>query len=103
MIRTCVDNECKLMRAGDAKALNFDSIKAVFPTTGDAALTKALTPPVGIVMESMKGLDEQKSVSISYFDGTPFIGFHISKWAQVLNSELMLSLFILLVQMTHLE
>lgn len=63
MIRTCVNYECKVMSAGDAKALNAESIQAVFAMKGDAELTKALSPSVDTLSESMKGLDAQKAVS----------------------------------------
>ena len=51
------------MLAGEAKAMDRALISSVFPLTGNAALTKALAPPVNIAMESVKALEDQTAVS----------------------------------------
>lgn len=54
------------MLAGEAKAMDRALISSVFPLTGNAALTKALAPPVNIAMESVKALEDQTAVSSTY-------------------------------------
>ncbi|XP_067936109.1 C-type lectin domain family 4 member F-like isoform X2 [Watersipora subatra] len=60
LVRTCDGTSCRLVTAGEAKAYDTSSISAVFALTGDEAMTKALTPTVGLAQESVKALDDQR-------------------------------------------
>lgn len=62
-VRICTNGACSWSTAGAAKGMDAASIEAVFAQKGDDQMTKALTPTVETLGESMKGLDAQKAVS----------------------------------------
>lgn len=65
MVKTCVSGQgCEFMTYGQAKGLEAETISAIAAAKGESAVSKALSPTLAEMQESLNALKAQKAVSI---------------------------------------